>query len=186
MKKKKLILASASSRRSELLSLIHPDFEIQASGIDESIHSNENPIAYVERIAEEKAAAIKTSSQNFILAADTIVTLQQHILGKPKDYTDAINMLTQLSHTSHHVITGVSLRTPKKIETFSVITTVTFRHLYPAEIEAYVATGCPMDKAGAYAIQGGAAPFVRSINGSYTNVVGLPLCEVSEVLSRYR
>ena len=186
MQKKKLILASASPRRSELLSLIYPDFEIEASGIDESILSNETPMAYVERVAEEKAAAIKTSSQNFILAADTIVTLQQHILGKPKDPTDAVHMLTQLSNRCHHVITGVSLRTPKKIETFSVITTVTFRHLHPAEIEAYVATGCPMDKAGAYAIQGGAAPFVRSINGSYTNVVGLPLCEVSEVLSRYR
>ena len=101
--------------------LIYPDFEIEASGIDESILSNETPMAYVERVAEEKAAAIKTSSQNFILAADTIVTLQQHILGKPKDPTDAIHMLTQLSNRSHHVITGVSLRTPKKIETFSVI-----------------------------------------------------------------
>ena len=95
-------------------SLIYPDFEIEASGIDESILSNETPMAYVERVAEEKAAAIKTSSQNFVLAADTIVTLQQHILGKPKDPTDAINMLTQLSNRSHHVITGVSLRTPKK------------------------------------------------------------------------
>lgn len=186
MKKMNLILASASPRRSELLSLIQPDFEIQASGIDETIHSNETPIAYAERLAEEKAASIKDAHHNLILAADTIVALHQHILGKPKDPSDAIHMLTQLSHTSHHVITGVSLRTHKKIETFSVITEVTFRNLHPAEIEAYVATGCPMDKAGAYAIQGGAAPFVRSINGSYTNVVGLPLCEVSEALSRYQ
>ena len=181
MQKKKLILASASPEEVNSLSLIYPDFEIEA--VDESILSKDQ---WPCRTRCRKSRRLKTSSQNFILAADTIVTLQQHILGKPKDATDAIHMLTQLSNRSHHVITGVSLRTPKKIETFSVITTVTFRHLYPAEIEAYVATGCPMDKAGAYAIQGGAAPFVRSINGSYTNVVGLPLCEVSEVLSRYR
>jgi septum formation protein len=186
MKKMKLILASASPRRSELLSLIQPDFEIQASGIDETIHSNESPIAYAERLATEKATSIKATNQTLILAADTIVALHQQILGKPKDPAEAIHMLTQLSHTPHHVITSVSLCTQTKIETFSVITEVTFRHLHLAEIEAYVATGCPMDKAGAYAIQGGAAPFIRSINGSYTNVVGLPLCEVSEALSRYQ
>ena len=182
----KIILASASPRRRELLALISPDFDVLVSGIDETALPNEAPQTFAERMATEKAAALELPPDTLIIAADTVVTIHEQILGKPESAQAAIDMLTLLSDKSHHVITGVCIRTPVNFRTFSVSTEVTFRALAPSEIEAYVSTGCPMDKAGAYGIQGGAAPFVRSIHGSYTNVVGLPLCELSEALSHYQ
>ena len=182
----KIILASASPRRRELLALIAPRFDVRVSGIDETALPGEAPRTFAERMAAEKAAAIDLPPQTLIIAADTVVTIHDRLLGKPEHAQAAIEMLTLLSDQTHHVITGVSIRTPDISHTFSVSTEVTFRALTQAEVAAYVATGCPLDKAGAYAIQGGAAPFVRMIHGSYTNVVGLPLCELSEALSHHQ
>ena len=148
--------------------------------IDETPFPAEKPRAFAERLAEEKACAVDAAG--LIIAADTIVVHHQKILGKPADAAHAREMLTALSGDRHEVITGVCLRYKGHTRVFSARTEVLFRIVQDAEIEAYIATGDPMDKAGAYAIQGGAAHMVQSISGSYTNVVGLPLCELHEAL----
>lgn len=176
----KLFLASASPRRRELLATLGYDFEVIIPEIDETPFPNEKPRAYAERLAEEKACAV--DAEGVIVAADTVVVHHQTILGKPVDATDARTMLSTLSGDRHEVITGVCVRSKGHIVVFSCRTEVLFRMLLEAEIDAYVTTGDPMDKAGAYAIQGGAAHMVQSISGSYTNVVGLPLCELYEAL----
>ncbi|MBT8042644.1 MAG: septum formation inhibitor Maf [Pontiella sp.] len=181
----KLLLASASPRRRELLSSLGLEFEIRVPQIDETPRPGENPRAFAERLAAEKAAAIHADSDTVVIAADTIVVLGDDILGKPTDEARAFDMLSGLSGQTHQVITGTCVKKDKHIEVFSVSTDVFFRVLTDWEIESYIATGCPMDKAGAYAIQGGAAHMVRSISGSYTNVVGLPLCELHEVLNSF-
>ena len=175
-----LILASASPRRRELLSTLGLDFSIVVPEIDETPKSDENPRAFAERLAEEKAGAVDTSG--IIIAADTIVVQNKTILGKPANQQHAGEMLRALSGTLHEVVTGVCVKSPERTVVFSVTTQVTFRTLEEAEVAAYVETGEPMDKAGAYAIQGGAAHMVRRIEGSYTNVVGLPLCELHDIL----
>lgn len=175
-----LILASASPRRRELLSSLGMDFTVIVPEIDETPMPGERPLAFAERLAEEKACAVQ--SDGIIVAADTIVVQAGSILGKPTDTAHAEKMLASLSGNTHEVITGVCVKSAGRTVVFSVATHVVFRPLDPAEITAYVATGDPMDKAGAYAIQGGAAHMVRRIEGSYTNVVGLPLCELHEVL----
>ncbi|MEE9369140.1 MAG: Maf family protein [Pontiella sp.] len=175
-----LILASASPRRRELLSLLGIDFNIIIPDIDEMHQSNEAPRAFAERLAAEKSAAVSAESDSVLIAADTIVVHRDTILGKPVDEEDAYAMLSSLSGDTHEVVTGVCVRRGEKNAVFSVSTEVMFRKLEKSEIEIYIASGDPMDKAGAYAIQGGAAHFVRSINGSYTNVVGLPLCELHQ------
>lgn len=176
----KLVLASASPRRSELLSNLGLEFEIIMPQIDETPQAGEAPRAFAERLAQEKAEAV--DAVGTIIAADTIVVHQDRILGKPTNEAHAREMLTNLSGQTHEVITGVCIRQGSRSVVFSVSTEVVFRTLTEREIEAYIASGCPMDKAGAYAIQGGAAHMVRAINGSYTNVVGLPLCELHETL----
>jgi septum formation protein len=178
----KLVLASASPRRHELLTSLGIDFTIEIPDIDETASVGEKPRAYAERLAAEKAAAIPTNSDTTVIAADTIVVQDRTILGKPDSEEEARKMLNRLSGNGHDVITAVCIRKSSRSRVFSVSTKVTFRKLTPAEIDTYIASGCPMDKAGAYAIQGGAAHMVRSINGSYTNVVGLPLCELHETL----
>ena len=178
----KLILASASPRRRELLASLGLDFIIIIPDIDESHQAHEAPHAFAERLATEKAAAISAASDSVLIAADTIVVHRDTILGKPVDEDDAFAMLSSLSGDTHEVVTGVCVRRGEKNAVFSVSTEVIFRKLETSEIETYIASGDPMDKAGAYAIQGGAAPMVRSINGSYTNVVGLPLCELHQTL----
>ena len=175
-----LVLASASPRRRELLATLGIDFRIVVPEIDETPKADEKPRAFAERLATEKAAAV--NEPGIILAADTIVVLKDTILGKPTDERNASEMLRSLSGAVHEVITGVCLKSPDRTVVFSVVTQVTFRMIDEAEIEAYVASGDPLDKAGAYAIQGGAAHMVRRIEGSYTNVVGLPLCELHEAL----
>ncbi len=175
-----LILASASPRRRELLSSLGIEFEVVAPEIDETPLPGEKPRAFAERLAKEKANTVE--KEGIVIAADTIVVQGDTILGKPTNAAHAQEMLQALSGAVHEVVTGVCVRDATRTEVFSVATQVVFRILESAEIEAYIATGCPMDKAGAYAIQGGAAHMVRSINGSYTNVVGLPLCELYEVL----
>jgi len=175
-----LTLASASPRRRKLLAALGLDFDIVVPEIDETPLPNEKPRAFAERLASEKAHAV--SAEGIVVAADTIVVKNETILGKPADAAHAREMLQLLSGATHEVITGVCIKNTTRTVVFSASTAVVFRKLEDAEIEEYVATGEPMDKAGAYAIQGGAAHMVRSIDGSYTNVVGLPLCELHESL----
>lgn len=179
----KLILASGSPRRAELLRNAGLDFEVVVPQINEIAHPGETPDAFVCRTACEKAESLPANAA-VILAADTAVVCGDRILGKPVDKTDAEAMLGALSGRTHKVMTGVCLRFPKKTICFHIETLVTFRELSNEEIRVYVAGGEPMDKAGAYAIQGGAAKMVRHIKGSYSNVVGLPLCEVIEKLEK--
>jgi len=178
----KLILASGSPRRAELLQSAGLDFEIIVPKIDEAPLPGEAPDAFVCRTAREKAESIP-SANAVILAADTAVVDGERILGKPTDAEDAAAMLRSLSDRTHNVMTGVCLRFPERTACFHIETHVTFRALSEKEIVDYVATEEPMDKAGAYAIQGGAAKMVRKVEGSYSNVVGLPLCEVIEGLN---
>ncbi|MDF7799950.1 Maf family protein [Pontiellaceae bacterium B1224] len=178
----KLILASASPRRRELLASLGLDFEIRIPDINEQPLNGEEPRTFAERLAREKAAAVDAPADSTCIAADTIVVQSSRILGKPTDEAQAFEMLSKLSGRMHEVITGVCVSNKQRTEVISVTTQVFFRSLEKEEIECYIATGCPMDKAGAYAIQGGAAQMVREIRGSYTNVVGLPLCELHELL----
>lgn len=181
---KKLILASGSPRRAELLRQAGLDFEIIVPHTDEAPRPSEEPSHFVCRTAREKAESI-SATDAVILAADTAVVAGERILGKPENATAAKDMLRSLSGSTHDVMTGVCLRLAEDTICFHTETRVTFRVLSEAEISAYVATGEPMDKAGAYAIQGGAAKMVRRIDGSYSNVVGLPLCEVFEILTQH-
>jgi septum formation protein len=181
----RIILASASPRRQELLASAGILFSVVPGDIDETPHAGEDPVSHVVRLAEEKAREASTRADGrFFIGADTIVGLDGEILGKPGDEEEAAVMLRKLSNRMHHVITGFAVIDHESGKTVSraVSTEVYFRKVSDAEITAYVATGCPLDKAGAYAIQGGAASMVEKINGSYTNVVGLPLCEVVCVL----
>ena len=180
-----IILASASPRRSELMALAGIEFGVDPADICEDALTGELPADHVMRLSHEKADAVAArTAGRFFIGADTIVVLDGAILGKPVDADDALRMLSGLSGRDHEVITGFTVY--DKISGIhisrSVTTRVTFKKLTVSEIAAYIATGCPMDKAGAYAIQGGAVHFVRSINGSYTNVIGLPMTELYEVL----
>jgi len=178
---KKLILASTSPRRRELLSLTELVFEIVPSPAEEPDPDvGELPAAYAARMARLKASAVAESRpEAVVLGADSIVAVGDVILGKPRGAGDAKRMLGLLSGRTHQVVTGCAVFFPgREPEIFTVSTDVTMARLSDAAIDAYVATGEPMDKAGAYAIQGRAAAFVTSICGSYTNVVGLPLAEV--------
>lgn len=172
-----LILASGSPRRAELLRQAGIRFEVSAPDVDEALHPGEAPEAYVRRLAAAKARHVAASHPGrLVLGADTTVVVDGEVLGKPLDAADAARMLGQLSGRSHLVLTGVCLIGPAgetRIE--SAVTTVEFRPLEDAEIAGYVDSGEPMDKAGAYAIQGGAAGFVTRLDGEYSNVVGLPV-----------
>lgn len=177
----KLILASGSPRRAELLRRAGLDFDIIVPDIDEAARPGEAPDEFVQRTAREKAESIPADNA-IVLAADTAVVDGNRILGKPADAADAAAMLRSLSGRTHEVMTGVCIRHAGGTDCFHIETEVVFRDLSEQEITDYVESGEPMDKAGAYAIQGGAAKMVRRIDGSYSNVVGLPLCEVIEKL----
>lgn len=186
---KSLILASSSPRRQELLREIGIPFQVHAANINEDQIAGESPIDYALRLAREKAQAVAAQyPQSYVLGADTIVVLNGEVLGKPKDYADAARMLRLLSGRAHEVTTAVSLITPSAIaqgmlaETHASTTKVYFRAIAEAEIQQYVAGGEPMDKAGAYAIQGGASRWTDRIEGEFSNVVGLPLSLVTEML----
>jgi len=186
-----LILASASPRRRELLTQAGFNFRVHPAHIPEDLLAGEDPIAYVTRLAREKARAVydqlaAAEPRIAVLGADTTVTLDNHILGKPEDAADAARMLRLLSGSTHRVITGVSLVSAVGVETAAEVTAVQFLTLSDAEIEAYVATGEPMDKAGAYAIQGRAARWIPRIEGCYFNVVGLPIALVATLLEGSR
>ncbi|MDX6016568.1 Maf family protein [Shewanella indica] len=201
-----LILASASPRRRELLAQLalgNPNFgfEILPADIDESHQAGETPQQFVSRLAEEKAAAglalwhgnpehqqgsdtLVLGSDTLVLGSDTIVVLGDRILGKPVDKADACAMLKSLSGRSHQVMTAVALTDGKRTETALVVTQVYFCDLSDADIQAYVASGEPMDKAGAYGIQGLGGSFVAKIEGSYSAVVGLPMAETRALLHK--
>jgi septum formation protein len=180
-----LILASASPRRRELLAQAGFTFEVRAAHLNEDPRPEEDPIAYVTRLAREKAQAVFDAAWNaeaVVLGADTTVTLDNHMLGKPEDAADAARMLRLLSGRTHRVITGVAVVTARRVEVAAEVTGVRFRTLSDEEIAAYVATGEPMDKAGAYGIQGRAARWIPRVEGCYFNVVGLPLALVTTML----
>jgi septum formation protein len=190
-----LVLASASPRRRELLTQAGFSFQVHPAHIPEDPFPDEDPIAYVTRLAREKAQAVfaqlsadpetalnLASPTLAVLGADTTVTLDNHILGKPEDAADAARMLRLLSGRTHRVITGVAVVTAESTEVAAEVTAVRFLTLSDEEIAAYIATGEPMDKAGAYAIQGRAARWIPRIEGCYFNVVGLPIALVSSLL----
>jgi len=186
-----LVLASASPRRRELLTQAGYEFQIHPAHIPEDPLPDEDPIAYVVRLAREKAEAVYrelaardggTGDGLAVLGADTTVTLDNHILGKPENADDAARMLRMLSGRTHRVLTGVALVTADGTEVAAEATAVRFLTLPDKEIAAYVATAEPMDKAGAYAIQGRAARWIPRIEGCYFNVVGLPLALVTALL----
>ena len=180
-----IVLASASPRRTELLALSGILFTVVPADICEDALPGEAPVDHVIRLSREKAVAVSEKTDGrFFIGADTIVALDGAILGKPVDAADAMRMLSGLSGRDHEVITGFTVfdKASGIHISRSVCTEVTFKKLAETEIASYIATGCPMDKAGPYAIQGGAVHFVRSINGSYTNVIGLPMTELYEVL----
>jgi len=181
-----LVLASSSPRRRELLARLGVEFEVRASDVDETPAPRETPRALVRRLALAKARAVCRPGE-LTLGADTIVALGDEPLGKPADAADASRMLGRLSNRSHEVWTGVALVAHEggalPVERVAECRTeVVFRALTAAEIAAYVASGEPLDRAGAYAIQGGAAPFVERIEGDYDNVVGLPVDLVRSLL----
>ncbi len=189
-----IVLGSASPRRRELLARIHPEFVVLAADCDDAQFSDEPPSLYHARIVMAKLGAVGARAReaghgaSLLLVADTIVVLGERVLGKPEGEEDARRMLAGLSGQEHEVRTRFLLADAADEEVRhaeTVTTRVQFRELEAGEIDAYVQTGEPLDKAGAYAIQGGAASFVRSIEGSYTSVVGLPLAEVVEALRRH-
>ena len=183
-----IVLASASPRRAELLDLAGIPFRVAPADIPEEPLPDEEAIPHALRLAEGKAraAAQREQAGRFFIGADTIVVLDNRIMGKPLDSADAVRMLTALSGRSHEVVTAYCVLDRLSGQHFceAVRTTVQFKELSALEIQRYVDSGCPLDKAGAYAIQGGAAHMVREIRGSYTNVVGLPTCELYETLRR--
>lgn len=183
-----IVLASASPRRAELLELAGIPFRVAPADIPEEPLPGEEAIPHALRLAESKAraAAQREQAGRFFIGADTIVVLDGRIMGKPLDSADAVRMLTALSGRSHEVVTAYCVLDRVTGQDFSdaVRTTVQFKGLAATEIQRYVDSGCPLDKAGAYAIQDGAAHMVREIRGSYTNVVGLPTCELYEALHR--
>ncbi len=187
--KEQFYLASQSPRRRELLAQLGFRFFVQAADIDESVQPDESPEDCVLRLAESKAAAVWNSPARIhsipVLAADTIVVLDNTILGKPRDGDEACAMLQALSGRWHQVLTGVALVNGERHDSLVQTSRVSFAKLSLAQIRRYVASGESADKAGAYAIQGRAAAFISDIQGSYSGVVGLPLYETCRLLRRY-
>lgn len=180
-----LILASASPRRRQLLSNAGYTFECDPVDVDERVHRAEHPIAYVRRLARSKARASASRHHGaVVLGADTSVVLRGNILGKPEDTADAVRMLTLLSGHWHDVLTGVAVARNRVMLDAVARTRVRFARLTREEVDWYVASGEPFDKAGGYGIQGLASRFVERIDGSCSNVVGLPLVEVGRLLRR--
>jgi septum formation protein len=179
----KLVLASRSPRRAELLKAAGFDFTIRAADVDETPRDGEDPRNYVLRIAEKKARAVQTDEDEILLAADTTVVLGSEIMGKPVDAADAERMLRALAGKRHEVVTAICIRHGDRVKCDIASTAVWFAPLSDAEIADYVASGEPMDKAGAYGIQGLASKFIDRIDGSYSNVVGLPVALTYRLIS---
>lgn len=182
----KLILASSSPRRQELLRQVHIPYKIRTTEVDELSLNENNPQKIVQQLALIKAeSAMRQNLKEVILAADTIICYQDRILGKPNNKEEAMDMLSMLSGNEHEVYTGVAIQSTADLYVFFEKTKVTFWPLSPEEIEWYIETKEPFDKAGAYGIQGSGAIFVKKIVGDYYNVVGLPISRVVRELRRF-
>lgn len=177
-----LILASQSPRRKELLALFGIPFTVRVADIDETMDPGGEAAAEVARVSRCKALAVERTDDDVVIAADTIVVCRGRILGKPHSPQEAAEMLRLLSGRDHQVMTGVTVLRGDREAVFTEITDLHFRELTDAEILRYVATGEPMDKAGSYGIQGGAALFCSRLVGDYYNVMGLPVCRLGDVL----
>ena len=177
-----LILASQSPRRKELLGLFHIPFIIRVPDADETMEKNLTAAEAVALVSRRKAEAVEREADDVVIAADTIVVCDGQILGKPKDAADASRMLHLLSGRDHQVMTGMTVLRGENCRTCTEITDIHFRPLSDREIDAYIATKEPMDKAGSYGIQGGAALFAERMHGDYYNVMGLPVCRLSQLL----
>jgi septum formation protein len=184
--REKLVLASSSPRRKELLDAAGWPYEVMVAGIDESLNPNEEPAVYVQRLARSKAEAVAARLQSgLVLGADTTVVVDNQILGQPEDDDDARRMLHLLKGRCHEVLTGVAAVRVGGLTTVDYETTrVRFAEMTPAEINWYIATGEPRGKAGAYGIQGAAGLFIEEIQGDYFNIVGLPIRLVYELTAR--
>jgi septum formation protein len=189
----RLVLASASPRRAELLRAAGFEFEVRPADVDERKNAAEDAARYVRRLAGEKSAQVlgamldaagSAGAELAVLGADTVVVVDGEILGKPEDESDARRMLCRLAGRTHEVMTGVSLRSPASELTALETTTVWFRSLEQAELDWYISTGEGSDKAGAYGIQGRASRFITRLDGSYSNVVGLPVATVHRLVSQ--
>jgi nucleoside triphosphate pyrophosphatase len=179
----RVVLASGSPRRHDLLNLVGITHEVRPSNIDETMRDRETPRRHAERLAREKATAIATRDPNLItIAADTIVVVSRKVLGKPRDTTHAAEMLKALSGREHTVVTAVAVARGKKVRSAVEEVRVKVRRLHEDEIDAYIATGEPMDKAGAYGIQGYGATIVECVDGDYFAVMGLPLARLVALL----
>ena len=177
-----VILASQSPRRKELMGLFHIPFTVRVSDADESMDPKLSPAEAVGLVSRRKAEAVTREGDDLVIAADTIVVCGGEILGKPKDTEDAYRMLRLLSGRDHQVMTGMTLLRGEICRTVTEITDIHFRELSDREIHAYIRTGEPMDKAGSYGIQGGAALFAQHLVGDCYNVMGLPVCRLSQLL----
>ena len=178
-----LILASQSPRRKELLGLFRIPFTVRVADIDETMNDALPPFEEVARVSRLKAEATPHDPEDVVVAADTIVVCDGQILGKPKDEADAFRMLRLLSGKDHQVMTGLTVLRGDTSSVCTEVTDIHFRPLADKEIWAYIRTGEPMDKAGSYGIQGGAALFAEKISGDYFNVVGLPVCRLGQILN---
>ena len=179
-----LILASQSPRRKELLGLFKLPFVIRVADIDETMDDLASPFDEVARVSRKKAMAVERTREDIVIAADTIVVCENKVLGKPRDPQEAVDMLTLLSGRDHQVMTGMTVLRGDICLSCTEVTDIHFRDLSQKEIAAYVATGEPMDKAGAYGIQGGAALFAEKMVGDYYNVMGLPVCKLRLLLAQ--
>ena len=178
----KLVLASKSPRRKEILEMVTKDFSVRTQNADES-YGNDIPLSQVpELLAKRKAMATPIFDDEIIIGCDTVVVYKDNLLGKPRNKDEAIEMLHLLNGTTHQVISGICIRTSDKIFSEAVTTHVTFREVSDDEIVSYVQECNPVDKAGAYGIQERAGAFVSKIDGDFYNVVGLPLCRLCEIL----
>ena len=177
-----LILASQSPRRKELMGLFHIPFTVRVADIDETIDRARSPYEEVARVSRLKAEATPRSADDVVVAADTIVVCDGQVLGKPVDREDAFRMLRLLSGKDHQVMTGLTVLRGDTAVVCTEVTDIHFRELTDGEILAYIRTGEPMDKAGSYGIQGGAALFAEKMIGDYYNVMGLPVCRLGQIL----
>ena len=180
----KLILASQSPRRQELLKLLGLPFTVRVADIDETLGTCA-PEEAVAQLSRKKAEAVRRSADELVIGADTVVVLDGKVLGKPSDETDAFRMLRSLSGRRHQVMTGVTVLQGDRCTSVTEVTEVSFRPLSDGDILSYIATGDPMDKAGSYGIQNGGALFVDGIHGDYFNVVGLPVCRLNLILKEF-
>lgn len=177
-----IILASGSPRRRELMGLFGKAFTVRSADIDETMDPQKAPFDEVARVSRLKALAVERGAEDVVIAADTIVVCDGTVLGKPHTVERAAEMLSMLSGRAHQVMTGVTVVLGDKVETFTEVTDLHFRPLTQKEIRRYAESGEPLDKAGAYGIQGGAALFCERMEGDYYNVMGLPVCRLGETL----